>query len=103
MVERYRAKLAGPLADRIDFLILNVARPDPEVIVRGAEGLSTAEMRAEVERGRAFRAWREHKVTSGSHAALGSLELMTEVYALDDEARETLIGLVHRAFLTGAA
>lgn len=100
MVERYRAKLAGPLADRID-LILNVARPDPEVIVRGAEGLSTAEMRAEVERGRAFRAWREHKVTSGSHAALGSLESMTEVYALDDEARETLIGLAHRAFLTG--
>lgn len=100
MVERYRSKLAGPLADRID-LILNVARPDPEVIVRGAEGLSTAAMRAEVERGRAFRAWRERKTSGGEPAAASPLESMTEIYALDDEARETLIGLAHRALLTG--
>lgn len=29
MVERYRAKLRGPLADRIDMMI-DVTRPDPK-------------------------------------------------------------------------
>ena len=45
MVERYRSKLRGPLADRIDMMI-DVTRPDPQVIIEGAEGMSSAEMLA---------------------------------------------------------
>ena len=38
-IERYQAKLGGPLADRID-IVLHIARPDPSLIIEGAEGLS---------------------------------------------------------------
>ena len=61
MVERYRGKLRGPLADRIDMMI-DVTRPDPQVIIEGAEGMSSAELRDYVVRGRAFRAWRESRM-----------------------------------------
>ena len=61
MVERYRSKLRGPLADRIDMMI-DVTRPDPQVIIEGAEGMSSAELRDYVVRGRAFRAWRESRM-----------------------------------------
>ena len=44
MVERYRSKLRGPLADRID-LMIDVTRPDPQVTIEGAEGMSSAELR----------------------------------------------------------
>ena len=61
MVERYRSKLRGPLADRIDMMI-DVTRPDPQMIIEGAEGMSSAELRDYVVRGRAFRIWRESRM-----------------------------------------
>ena len=100
-IERYRAKLGGPLADRID-LILSVSRPDPELIVRGAEGQTTAQLRAEVERGRAFASWRrarmDERVLSGPR---GSIDSAVEAFCLDESGRATLIELAHRSRLTG--
>lgn len=115
-VERYRAKLGGPLADRID-LCLNIMRPDPELIVRGAEGLSSADLRTLVERGRAFRAWREGRrgrgggpeaITSSPSDGMDEeadrpavLEGAVSSFALDERASSVLIQLARTGHLTG--
>ena len=101
-IERYRAKLSGPLADRID-LCIDVMRPDPELIVRGAEGMSSAELLAAVEQGRAFRAWREGRgigictPPSGKRALEGAVA----AFNLDDGGEGTLIQIARSAHLTG--
>ena len=102
-IERYQAKLGGPLADRID-LILNVARPDPEVIVKGAEGLSSSQMRAQVERGRAFRAWREAKgggETGARDDQEASIDSAVARFHLHESGRTALLDLARRNRLTG--
>lgn len=100
-VERYRAKLGGPLADRID-IVMHVSRPDPDLIVKGAEGLATEQMRTQVERGRAFRAWRESRsgfVTAGpTHA---SLESAVSAFGLDEDATAVLLDASRVRRLTG--
>lgn len=101
-IERYRAKLGGPLADRID-LILHVSRPDPELIVRGEEGQTTQDLRELVVRGRAFQAWRKQgdedgRSSSESHASLDSA---VSAFCLDDSGRSMLIDLSRRNSLTG--
>ncbi len=102
MVERYQAKLGGPLADRID-VILNVTRPDAEMIVKGAEGMTTEELCAQVECGRAFRSWRirhlyDRGVGSGSS---GSIDSVVAQFSLDEDGRETLLEIARRKRLTG--
>lgn len=101
-IERYQAKLAGPLADRID-LIINVARPDPEVIVRGAETRSSAQMREQVERARAFRAWREARRGKPSDGAGDGEELDTAVarFGFKEGGRSALLAIARRNHLTG--
>lgn len=90
-VERYRSKLGGPLADRID-MTLSVSRPDPRAIVEGEQGLSSAELYAEVERGRAFASWRSSRgVPSSALDALG----------LDGEGEEALLSMARAHALTG--
>ena len=100
-VERYQAKLGGPLADRID-IVMHVSRPDPDLIVKGAEGLATEQMRTQVERGRAFRAWRESRsgfVTAGpTHA---SLESAVSAFGLDEDATAVLLDASRVRRLTG--
>lgn len=96
-IERYRAKLSGPLADRIDMSI-DVARPDPEQIVRGAEGMDSATMRTLVERGRAYRAWRESQPNDEISAAMeGALAR----FSLDEAGEETIVALARAKHLTG--
>ena len=56
-VARYQARMGGPLIDRID-LVIPVTRPDAKLIVNGAEGMSSSEMKRTVEQGREFRGWR---------------------------------------------
>ena len=41
-IERYQARLAGPLIDRID-IVMDIARPDPDLILRGEEGLTSSD------------------------------------------------------------
>lgn len=91
MVERYRSKLRGPLADRIDMMI-DVTRPDPQVIIEGAEGMSSAELRDYVVRGRAFRAWRESRMDDADAEAeddeTRSIDGVVSTFELDDAAEK---------------
>lgn len=101
-IERYRSKLSGPLADRID-LCIDVMRPDPELVVKGAEGMSSADLRKIVERGRAFRTWREGR--EGKPEDLGRsrrpLDGAVAAYRLDGGGETTLIQIARAAHLTG--
>lgn len=100
-VERYQAKLGGPLADRID-LILDVARPEAELIIAGAEGQTTEDLRRDVERGRAFRAWRAMRRKKKEPVkAKVTVDSAVRAFALDESARVALLGIAKRAHLTG--
>ena len=98
-VERYQAKLGGPLADRID-IVLHIARPDPSLIIEGAEGLSTKELADMVRRGRAFRASRERARGGPAQGSL-SLESSLAPALIDSEAREVMLEIAKRTNLTG--
>lgn len=100
-VERYRAKLGGPLADRID-LIVSVERPDPTLLVAGAEGMTTADLRADVERCRAFR--RARRIRPGAARDDGDasmLDAKVASFGLDTEGSEALLRYAQVKQLTG--
>ena len=103
MVENYRAKLRGPLADRIDIMI-DVARPDPKLIIEGSEGMSSADLRELVVRGRAFRSWREARSRAqegAGSASSTSIEGIVSSFNLDAAAESCVLGLATRTHLTG--
>lgn len=102
MVERYRAKLRGPLADRIDIKI-DVSRPDAQLIMEGAEGMSSAELRDLVMRGRAFRAWRDDHTGADidEPESSKSLDGVVSAFLLDSEAEDSVLALAKRTHLTG--
>jgi magnesium chelatase family protein len=56
-VRAYRAKLGGPVLDRIAMMV-TLERPDLGQVMAGRPGAGTSELRGLVERGRAFAAWR---------------------------------------------
>ena len=95
-IRRYRARLSGPLLDRID-LQVEVAALDPEQLTRqrqrgdGSNGPTSAELRIDVERSRARQLRRQHKL----NAQLNREEL--ERYCpLDSEKRQLLGSAVER-------
>ncbi len=88
-----------PLADRID-IVLHIARPDPSLIIEGAEGLSTKELADMVRRGRAFRASRERARGGPAQGSL-SLESSLAPALIDSEAREVMLEIAKRTNLTG--
>lgn len=97
-VERYRSKLGGPLADRID-LIVAVERPDPALIVRGVEGMTTEALRVEVERARSFRSWR----LSGREAPelSGESPFSASLKGFDGKGADALLEIARTGHLTG--
>lgn len=103
-VERYQAKLGGPLADRID-LSLDIARPDARLIVEGAEGLGTADLKDLVECGRRYRSWRERKGRGMKRHGDGSqaegARGMAAGFDIDEEGERALLGIARRGSLTG--
>lgn len=100
-IERYRTKLGGPLADRID-LIVDVARPDPDLIVRGAEGKTSSELLEDVMRGREFRSWRVASRRDGDgHDGLTSIDAAIASQALSNEGKTALLEIARRKHLTG--
>ncbi len=56
-VQAYQAKMGGPLADRIE-LIVDVYRPRAQKIIQGASTTTSAQMREDVLRAKAFSSWR---------------------------------------------
>lgn len=102
-VARYQAKLAGPLADRIDMRI-DVARPDPDLLLEGGAGASSSSLRSEVEQGRAFATWRlQHGIAVGGidMRAINGAQGVAGAYALDSAGYETLLAIAQRGHLTG--
>lgn len=53
IIDRYRARIGGPLMDRID-LVCSVWRPDPGLMLSVPEGQSSAQLASSVESGRDF-------------------------------------------------
>lgn len=103
-IEAYRAKIGGPLIDRID-LHLDIRRPSSEKVIRGAGGMGSAEMRAQVMAARDFRAWREGRSgvvadPAEGQEALGSGPLMQGL-GFDIRAQATLEGVASRLSLGG--
>ncbi|MBE6469506.1 MAG: ATP-binding protein [Coriobacteriaceae bacterium] len=97
-VERYQSKLGGPLADRID-VILDIARPPADLIVEGGEGMSSADLAALVERGRAFAAWRGAR--RRDPVAGQGVEGAVAAFDLDGPGRKALLDIARRRHLTG--
>lgn len=83
-VMRYRAKISGPLLDRIDMLIDVPALKEDE-LTSAANAESSASIQARVEKARAIQLTRQSK----ANAVLGSLEI--EAYCQADDAGLTLL------------
>ena len=64
LVERYQARMGGPLADRID-LHVHVARPASRSVIEGSSGMSSQQMAELVDGGREFAAYRQRKNPQG--------------------------------------
>lgn len=92
-IDRYRSRMAGPLMDRLD-IKLTVSRPAAGLVVKGEEGLGSADLRLLVDRGRTFRSWRS------SRGRDGCLPDTPRQVDLSDAARDRLIGLAERIHLS---
>lgn len=97
-VDRYRSKLAGPLIDRID-LMLDVHRPDPDVIMAGVSGLDSATMRRMVEEGQAFK--RSRELWLNTHSRITAHDPIARRFMMTSDAEKTLLTLARTAHLTG--
>ena len=99
-VERYQAKLSGPLADRIDISI-SVMRPSAELIVQGSEGMSTAEMQTQVLEAKEFRAARIRRIERAfASDAPASAEASIQTLDFDEDGQDTLLAYSKRNLLT---
>jgi magnesium chelatase family protein len=95
-VQRYLARIGGPLMDRID-MVVRVDRPDPSLIVEGARsGISTAQVRERVLEAR-LRAER-----AGRRDIRGTdVDALRDACALDGAARTYVATAARRYSLSG--
>ena len=94
-IARYQTRVGGALMDCIDVFV-DVARPAASSVIKGGEGMSSADMASQVRVGRAFASWRAAKGHAG-HA--GSVETC----ALSPEAQSLLELMAERLSLGGRA
>jgi magnesium chelatase family protein len=101
--KRYRARLSGPLLDRLD---IHVSVPPVEVsaLTRAGGGESSADVRARVERARGVQRKRAAKLglSSAVNAALGGAEL-ERLAALDKDGRRLIEAAVEKLGLSARA
>jgi magnesium chelatase family protein len=101
--DRYRARLSGPLLDRLD---IHVAVPPVEVsaLVRGTRGETSAAVRERVSRARAVQLARsrQSKAPSSLNALLSGTEL-ERVVSLETESRKLIEAAVSRLGLSARA
>jgi magnesium chelatase family protein len=101
--ERYRARLSGPLLDRLD---IHVSVPPVEVsaLVRSAKGEDSASVRARVAKARTVQYERAQqlKLRHGLNALLSGAELES-VVTLDRESRKLIEAAINRLGLSARA
>ena len=101
--ERYRARLSGPLLDRLD---IHVSVPPVEVtaLVRAVKGESSATVRERVSRARAlqYARARQLKLPQSLNALLSGADL-ERVVNLGDESRKLIEAAVNRLGLSARA
>ena len=98
-VQRYHARLSGPLLDRIDLRVA-VSRPDPEDLLNSATARTetSATVRARVQNCRQRQLARQHK----PNCELGATELVS-VCSLSPPAENLLKSAAKRLALSGRA
>jgi len=96
IIQRYLAKISGPLLDRIDLHIEVPAVPYQELRAKD-NGVTSAEMRARVERARALQRQR------GFYNAHIPVRQLRKLCALDDAGERTLETAVRRMGLSARA
>jgi magnesium chelatase family protein len=101
--ERYRARLSGPLLDRLD---IHVAVPPVEVaaLVRSVKGEDSASVRERVSRARTVQhdRARQLKLQHGLNALLSGAEL-ERVVVLEPESRKLIEAAINRLGLSARA
>jgi magnesium chelatase family protein len=101
--DRYRARLSGPLLDRLD---IHVCVPPVEVsaLVRGEKGESSAAVRERVTRARAvqYQRARRLKLQQGLNALLSGADL-ERVVVLSEQSRKLIEAAVNRLGLSARA
>ena len=90
VVERYQARMSGPLVDRIDMQI-HIARPSSRKVIEGSSGMTSRQMADQVISAREFAAHR--KSTDGSVATI----------PMEPEARSSFMAIAHRLGMGGRA
>lgn len=89
-IEHYHNKIGGPLIDRID-ICMTVGRPSSKAVVHQQAGLSSSEMRDQVQEALEFRKWRLEK---GLNCAAETLSV---------KGKQELEHLAHRMKFGGRA
>lgn len=97
-IDRYQARMAGPLMDRIDIKLM-IRRPQAGAVLKGEEGLSTEQLRDQVIMGREFKAWRaQHtNVAASSNTGTGSI---LDRACLSESAAERVLMLAKHIHLS---
>lgn len=88
-IARYQSRVGGALMDRIDVFV-DVARPAAASVIRGGEGMSSAEMARLVAKGREFASWRRARGMSGTPGSVESCDLSASAQSLLELMAEKL-------------
>lgn len=96
-VERYRAKLVGPLIDRMA-LTVALERPATAELFNGASGSTTEQLAGLVQRARGFAAWRaERQTKDGDARTVGTaLARLVSAHQVGAGAQELLVSLAEK-------
>lgn len=78
-IERYQARIGGPLLDRID-MSLEVWRPSIKDLIEKPQGMSSADMKAQVMNAHGFRQERIRYVSKNQENSCSSIRLDTAIH-----------------------